>query len=132
MALKSFIFSIEIRSRINLEIKFLMTFDADRAALIIQVPGAYTHVAQWERLSSEKSLIFICKILILGSFRRGSGRAVVSSIFFAFSSGNLWRDRWYSRHHNRSHLTNESRRYLRDAKNIQAYCTCNTLRSTYS
>ena len=31
-----------------------------------------------------------------------------------------------------TNLARVRQQYLRDAKNIQAYCTCNTLRSTYS
>ena len=86
MAFQTLNFSNKMSSRISLEIKFWITFDTGPETRNFQGASAQIQLAQKGSIFPKKSLIFISKMAILGSFRGGSEVAFVTSVFFALSS----------------------------------------------
>ena len=144
MAFQTLNFSNKMSSRISLEIKFWITFNTGPETRNFQGASAQIQLAQKGSIFPKKSLIFISKMAILGSFRGGSEVAFVTSVFFALSSVTYCSAQTAHRRHS-SPFTKLTRapcvtvsvhremqtfiftgHHLRDAKNIQAYCTCNT------
>ena len=87
MAFKTLNFSNKMSSRISLEIKCWITFNTGPETRNFQGASAQKQLAQQGSTFPKKSLIFISKMAILGSFRGGSEVAFVTSVFFALSSG---------------------------------------------
>ena len=83
-------FSNKMSSRISLEIKFWITFNTGPETRNFQGASAQIQLAQKGSIFPKKSLIFISKMAILGSFRGGSEVAFVTSVFFALSSVTYW------------------------------------------
>ena len=90
MAFQTLNFSNKMSSRISLEIKFWITFNTGPETRNFQGASAQIQLAQKGSIFPKKSLIFISKMAILGSFRGGSEVAFVTSVFFALSSGTYW------------------------------------------
>ena len=86
MAFQTLNFSNKMSSRISLEIKFWITFNTGPETRNFQGASAQIQLAQKGSIFPKKSLIFISKMAILGSFRGGSEVAFVTSVFFALSS----------------------------------------------
>ena len=90
MAFQTLNFSNKMSSRISLEIKFWITFNTGPETRNFQGASAQIQLAQKGSIFPKKSLIFISKMAILGSFRGGSEVAFVTSVFFALSSVTYW------------------------------------------
>ena len=90
MAFQTLNFSNKMSSRISLEIKFWITFNTGPETRNFQGASAQIQLAQKGSIFPKKSLIFISKMAILGSFRGGSEVAFVTSAFFALSSVTYW------------------------------------------
>ena len=118
MAFQTLNFSNKMSSRISLEIKFWITFNTGPETRNFQGASAQIQLAQKGSIFPKKSLIFISKMAILGSFRGGSEVAFVTSVFFALSSVTYCAPVVT--------VPAAADCCLRDAKNIQACCTCNT------